>query len=70
MKKICKEEFDLYKLMKNKFDYLSNFPVYNSANYILECLESIKIQTIQNFELILIDDKSTDKSPEIILRII
>ena len=40
-------------------------PVYNSANYILECLESIKIQTIQNFELILIDDKSTDKSLEI-----
>ena len=40
-------------------------PVYNSENYILECLESLKIQTMQNFEVILIDDKSTDKSLKI-----
>ena len=40
-------------------------PVYNSENYILECLESLKVQTFQNFEVILIDDKSNDKSLKI-----
>ena len=52
--------------MKNNPIISIILPVYNSENYILECLESIKIQTMQNFEVILIDDKSTDKSPEII----
>ncbi len=52
--------------MKNNHLISVILPIYNSENYILECLESIKIQTMQNFEVILIDDKSTDKSPEII----
>ena len=37
-------------------------PVYNSKNYILKCLESLKNQSNQNFELILVDDGSTDKT--------
>ena len=37
-------------------------PVYNSENYILRCLESLKNQSIQNFELILVDDGSTDET--------
>ena len=51
--------------MKNNPIISVILPVYNSENYILECLESIKSQTIQNFELILIDDNSTDRSLEI-----
>ena len=51
--------------MKNNPIISIILPVYNSENYILECLESIKNQTMQNFEVILIDDKSTDKSLKI-----
>lgn len=37
-------------------------PVYNSENYIEKCIESILKQTFINFELILINDGSEDKS--------
>ena len=40
-------------------------PFYNAQNYIEESIKSILIQTYQNWELILIDDGSTDKSLEI-----
>lgn len=40
-------------------------PVYNVENYLEECLESILTQTFQDFELILVDDGSIDKSGEI-----
>ena len=33
---------------------------YNSAEYILDLLESVKAQTYQNIELIVADDKSSD----------
>jgi len=33
---------------------------YNSENFLRECLESIKSQTFQQWELILLDDGSTD----------
>lgn len=35
-------------------------PVYNSSKTILDCLESIFNQTYQDFEVILVDDGSTD----------
>ncbi len=35
---------------------------YNSSEYILDLLESIKTQTYQNIELIVSDDKSTDNT--------
>ena len=41
-------------------------PVYNCEHFIVECLESIKDQTIKNFEVIIIDDCSTDSSPDIL----
>lgn len=31
-------------------------PVYNVAQYLPECIESILAQTFGNFELILVDD--------------
>jgi glycosyltransferase involved in cell wall biosynthesis len=40
-------------------------PVYNVERYIRECLESIKTQKYKDFECIMIDDGSTDKSGEI-----
>ena len=37
-------------------------PVYNSENYILQCIESILRQSTANIEIIIIDDGSTDES--------
>lgn len=35
-------------------------PVYNRANMILDCLNSLKAQTINEWEAIVVDDHSTD----------
>lgn len=40
-------------------------PVYNCKEYLRECLESIINQTYTDFEVLLIDDGSTDGSDEI-----
>jgi glycosyltransferase involved in cell wall biosynthesis len=40
-------------------------PVYNVENYLRQCLDSIKNQTLKEIEIILIDDCSTDKSGRI-----
>ena len=40
-------------------------PVYNVESYINKCIESILAQTFNDFELLLIDDGSTDKSSTI-----
>ena len=37
-------------------------PVYNVEQYLKECIESILAQTWKNFEVILVDDGSTDSS--------
>ena len=36
-------------------------PVYNRAKYIGECLESIMQQTFTDYELLIVDDDSTDE---------
>ena len=41
-------------------------PVYNSENYIDRCLNSVLNQTYQNFEILVINDGSTDNSQKII----
>ncbi len=41
-------------------------PVYNVEKYIQKCLESLINQTLQNIEIICVDDCSTDKSTSII----
>ena len=40
-------------------------PVYNVEEYLRECVDSVLKQTYQNFEIILIDDGSTDSSGDI-----
>jgi glycosyltransferase involved in cell wall biosynthesis len=37
-------------------------PVYNVEQYLPQCIESVINQTFQNWELLLIDDGSTDRS--------
>lgn len=40
-------------------------PVYNAELYLARCLDSILAQTYRDFEVILVDDGSTDRSPQI-----
>jgi glycosyltransferase involved in cell wall biosynthesis len=42
-------------------------PVYNGENYLREAMESILAQTFPDFEFLIINDGSLDKSEEIIL---
>lgn len=41
-------------------------PAYNAENYIKESIESVLLQTYSNWELLVIDDCSTDSTPQII----
>lgn len=41
-------------------------PVYNKERYLAQTIDSIRAQTFENWELLLIDDCSTDRSAEII----
>lgn len=52
--------------MKEKVELSIIVPVYNVDKYLSVCLDSIVNQIYKNWELIVIDDASTDKSSEII----
>lgn len=41
-------------------------PVYNTAQYLRRCLDSILCQTVENIEVICVDDGSTDESLQIL----
>lgn len=51
--------------MENSIQISIVIPVYNTAHYLERCLESITNQTFTSFEVILVDDGSTDSSKEI-----
>ena len=40
-------------------------PVYKVEKYLSDCIESVLNQTFSDFELILVDDGSPDRCPEI-----
>ncbi|MBQ7300529.1 MAG: glycosyltransferase family 2 protein [Clostridia bacterium] len=48
--------------MRDKILFSIIVPVYNCENYIQACLESILSQTYSDYELIIVDDGSTDTS--------
>lgn len=41
-------------------------PTYNVEEYLCECLDNLISQTLENIEIICVDDGSTDRSPEIL----
>lgn len=41
-------------------------PAYNAEKYMLECLESIYNQTFKDYEILVINDASTDKTEKIV----
>ena len=41
-------------------------PVYNGEEHLTECIESVLSQTYDNFEFIIVDDASTDNTPQIL----
>lgn len=41
-------------------------PIYNTAEYLSECLESVINQSLKEIEIICVDDGSTDESPRIL----
>jgi glycosyltransferase involved in cell wall biosynthesis len=43
-----------------------SIPTYNLGNYLEKTLNSVFKQTYQNFEIILVDDASTDRTAETI----
>lgn len=40
-------------------------PVYNGAEFLAECIESVLAQTYENWEYVIVDNRSTDHSLEI-----
>ena len=41
-------------------------PVYNTGKYISRCLDSIFAQTLQDFEIIIVNDQSPDNAMQIV----
>ena len=40
-------------------------PIHNAENTLERCIESLVIQSVPNMEILLINDRSTDRSEQI-----
>src|ERR1700719_410555 len=54
----------ILNLVSVRFSVL--LPVYNRENYVRQAVDSVLNQTFSNFELLAIDDGSTDRSAEVL----
>jgi GT2 family glycosyltransferase len=45
-------------------------PAYNQASYVSKAIQSVLDQTYSNFEIIVVNDGSTDETPQILARIL
>lgn len=43
-------------------------PAYNVAPYIGQCIESVQAQTLTDWEMVIVNDASTDETPQIVQR--
>ena len=44
-------------------------PLFNGQQTILRCLDSLKLQTYKNIEVIIVNDGSTDCSAEVVKKL-
>ena len=59
-------EFDVYYFNNFETKVSVIIPVYNVENYLRNCLDSVVNQTLQDMEIICVNDGSYDSSPEIL----
>lgn len=52
--------------MRNSVPISVCMPMYNAAPYLRECIDSILSQSFEDFELLIVDDGSTDNSRDIV----
>ena len=51
--------------MKKQLRISIVIPVYNAEKYVAECLNSIKNQSFQEYEVVIVNDGSKDRSLEV-----
>lgn len=59
------EEWTAVKMTEHKIVVVT--PFYNAEKYIEKCIESVAAQDYDNWEMILIDDASTDNSYDVVM---